>query len=153
MAETAEDRLGFCSCHPAQLISVSQSPLSTDQETAASLHNIGVFSICSYHLLRQRCNSSQIYPLLNLDKATKTHKNLRYIITSLLFFFCPGHFPALLYQRFHVLFSTTRLIKSVLITLPGLLFPPFLLGYSTEYKPSCVLNNVYLGKSLMEFSD
>lgn len=69
------------------------------------------------------------------------------------FFFCPGHFPALLYQRFHVLFSTTRFIKSVLITLPGLLFPPFLLGYSTEYKPSCVLNNLYLGKSLMEFSD
>lgn len=61
LTEAAEDVLGFCSCHPAQLIThVPQSPPSTDLGTAVPLHHIRLFSICCYDMLRQHWNSAQI---------------------------------------------------------------------------------------------
>lgn len=124
--------LGFACVTQHCWLPVSQSSLNTDLQYHSHIRG---FSLCSSHLLTWHWNSSQIYPLLNLGKPPQNPQ-----IDSLL---CsPYHIPASLDQKFHVLFHSTRLIKTVLITVPGLLLPPLLTGYSTEYRPSCVLNHV-----------
>lgn len=78
---------------------VFQVPLSTGQRTAAPLGTIRVFSICSCYLLMPHCEILHRCTPYWILKKKKNQKNLRCIITSLLYFF-PCHFPALFSSLF-----------------------------------------------------